>query len=977
MVLKQDFVFFISDFAMGKRRRLGKPSVPLVDPASNEAAATATTATKVLFDCFNTLPDAEAELTNGHVLFAFYQAGKNGMQTAKNLQAAGFCTGVDITSLSLKINKMQKEDASHRKKIILDKYQNFCLAKWDTSKLKKMLVTTTAPPSDDSSTLHSIPHADLTDLSHPSASVSFVTPVRQTPSESPLKTRSVSRCSNCRKKNLDVRLCLKSKQEACRKQAKVMSELKETFKPQWQLKATIARRDSTISKQKSLIKSLKKEIEKLKKKIAVLSNHLEVTRLKLKAEQSSAKKAAKKQENNHEKVRRELELHNDNILCQLEEAQSAQKENCPVNELHKSGRAHSDLMRLIVYSCLQGNTPVGEVPGLIRRITSLLSIELSKMDIPNHESTVATWALELGVWSDCQVAEFLYTQQKICLAFDATTQDGVHVNAVHVTYKEKCYVLGLDQLPGGTAVDYATHIISTLQRFAKLYSSFNAVDYDHVLKQMLSNITCVMTDRAIVNQAAIRIIEEECEISLSHVNCNLHPIDSITSKCKTEVQAYEKVNKVSCPQLFSGACLNEKFVLGMNTLRFKDGSGSPSDVKAVLDEHKLPRGLISRYRGNRLHILFHLSFVYFSHIDVFSELLSHADTTLKSALKQCLAIPLTIAELHAFSLFGKLVTSPWMSKFYSNTSGLSFVDCIDVVRNVVSRIENVTPHLAVNYVFPSDMFGNPIDMNSNPRLWAIESQDVIDLQIVMLKGAVTVLKKQYGTLFDLSTLQLIELGEQSAGARIHNIDAEEIVGMFSAAQTKAPNATIPYISSRIRAKKNLTLQTLIENRPSSASFEKVIHAAGRIRRTRKAEKDRLVQELRKRISQKRQMREEASRRKLQRTLESLRVDGSIDRGAIEQSLPEYCDEVDTIVLLLSGEATGEAIVHNWAEGDQFMIVPYCGKVGAFTTKGRKKPKAGYKVMYWKEGEDPDNAEECFMLANELVCDYLLGDLVFS
>ena len=44
-------------------------------------------------------------------------------------------------------------------------------------------------------------------------------------------------------------------------------------------------------------------------------------------------------------------------------------------------------------------------------------------------------ARELGVMSDLQVGEILMHTSNLMLGFDATTQEGVHINSVHITDK--------------------------------------------------------------------------------------------------------------------------------------------------------------------------------------------------------------------------------------------------------------------------------------------------------------------------------------------------------------------------------------------------------------------------------------------------------------------------------------------------------------------------------------------------------------
>jgi len=46
-----------------------------------------------------------------------------------------------------------------------------------------------------------------------------------------------------------------------------------------------------------------------------------------------------------------------------------------------------------------------------------------------------------------------------------------------------------------------------------------------------------------------------------------------------------------------------------------------------------------------------------------------------------------------------------------------------------------------------------------------------------------------------------QLKQETKSARSHNIDTEEVMGMFSAGKHKAKSATISFLSARMRAKK--------------------------------------------------------------------------------------------------------------------------------------------------------------------------------
>ena len=69
-----------------------------------------------------------------------------------------------------------------------------------------------------------------------------------------------------------------------------------------------------------------------------------------------------------------------------------------------------------------------------------------------------------------------------------------------------------------------------------------------------------------------------------------------------------------------------------------------------------------------------------------------------------------------------------------------------------------------------------------------------------LSAIVVVLERQYKRYFSVDVTE--QLRKETESARSHNIDAEEVMGMFSAAKDHAPNATLCYLSSRIRAQKN-------------------------------------------------------------------------------------------------------------------------------------------------------------------------------
>ena len=110
---------------------------------------------------------------------------------------------------------------------------------------------------------------------------------------------------------------------------------------------------------------------------------------------------------------------------------------------------------------------------------------------------------ELGIISELQTAEIAFSTKNLTVGFDATTQEGVHVNVVHLTTDSSCMFVAIDQLAGGTAYDYMSHITKSVDNLAKLYSDFYQKQCTDVRSAISGNITNTISDRVAVNHATI------------------------------------------------------------------------------------------------------------------------------------------------------------------------------------------------------------------------------------------------------------------------------------------------------------------------------------------------------------------------------------------------------------------------------------------------------------------------------------------
>ena len=148
-------------------------------------------------------------------------------------------------------------------------------------------------------------------------------------------------------------------------------------------------------------------------------------------------------------------------------------------------------------------------------------------------------ARELGSIAELQTADSILHNRNVTLGFDATTQEGIHVNSIHFTTKTDCVDAAVDELPGGTGEDYANHITQTVDSLAETYCYFNDADYQTASGNVISNITSTMSARCAANTAALRLVQAAWKKPLHELNCHLHPLDTIASSTRTTLKRLE------------------------------------------------------------------------------------------------------------------------------------------------------------------------------------------------------------------------------------------------------------------------------------------------------------------------------------------------------------------------------------------------------------------------------------------------------
>ena len=559
----------------------------------------------------------------------------------------------------------------------------------------------------------------------------------------------------------------------------------------------------------------------------------------------------------------------------------------------------------------------------------------------------------------------LMMNSNLTLGFDATTQEGVHINSVHITSKDDCYVISIDQLPGGTAEDYQHHICSFLNRLADIYSTYTTdKSYEVCRREMIANITNTMTDTAIVNHATIVRVCEEWGKSMNELNCHLHPLDTIASATRSTLKSLE----MGKGKLFGNDCFAGNIVLQMNKFRFKDGKGDPKGFTTFLDDNALPRGLIPRYRGNRLHVLFHICGIFTEHHDLLVHFIRHGAVScggLQAAILSDFGTATAMGEMRVLGLIGKLLTGPWMTKFYTSASNqVSHVHGISIVRAVIEtgKITIVNPSSVLSTT--TDFFGNPLlKLQEEPADRAMFCNMVKEC----LTTVVTVLLRQYDRYFKLEITDA--LIEETESARTHNIDAEEIMGMFSAAKEHAPNATLCYLSSRIRAQKNCVVD-YIDTLDTERRDQVVNTSISLARKQRQAKRKRMLdirEELSRRIALKREKKEISDRTKVEKQLRSSEMNVVRDFSHLEETAQSDLADI------LAGKVVGRRICHIWYNREMRSKTMYNGKV----EKLKKKAGGTYVIGYWSQVEGYDDAVDYDVSIYEMAADFVCDDLTMA
>ncbi|XP_023819113.1 uncharacterized protein LOC105357363 isoform X2 [Oryzias latipes] len=588
---------------------------------------------------YGNIPDAPP-LRNGHVLSIFFQQKRKVTQTIQEIsKILGSNVVVKPWQINYLLKKTIRKNPHFTRESDKQHFQDLCD--------QEFTCHTSAQPSPEAPSV-----SDEFKLSHPSTSqfeevlaptvmpsspltVSEVTAEEEpcTSSTPPTAVRTSQRTPltpGCKKIKKRLAFVMKTKSEMKKKYCESVKSLQVKLKSSsvQQLKylnQDVKRKKQIIAKKNNIISLLRKEIksgpdmeqlESLRKRLSYeKKKNLQLRKYRKSKRVAETSVCGESDDSQHFTAaatvklqsRRIRELENENLILQ-DRIEALTNKPCQIFE--RDGKIYPFDLRMVVYDHILNNVPTRSVPILIEKFAQRAGFTL---DAVPHRATVEQMVRELGVVSDFQVAEFLLSNQDVTLGFDATTQEGLHVNEIHFTSDSDCLVMSLDLLPGGTAEDYQLHIQESLSRVADVYTKIYDCNFENIRKTMIANIKNTLTDRVAVNHATICQLEEAWGVSFNELNCHLHPLETIARSCRSTLKDAETVRG----SLFGNDCIAGNIVLAVNKFRYKDGKGDPRGFVSFLERSGLPKGLLPRYRGNRLHVLFVICQQLMYHYDLF------------------------------------------------------------------------------------------------------------------------------------------------------------------------------------------------------------------------------------------------------------------------------------------------------------------------------------------------------------------------
>ena len=328
--------------------------------------------------------------------------------------------------------------------------------------------------------------------------------------------------------------------------------------------------------------------------------------------------------------------------------------------------------------------------------------------------------------------------------------------------------------------------------------------------------------------------------------------------------------------------------------------------------------------------------------------------------------------MHIVGLLGKMLTGPWMQVFYTAAQqDLSHIDAIDVVRRVMGALKDAAVNPLIILDCTKDFFGRDLG-DADETLKSLRQQPAdkelfCSMMSTCIHAIVDVLERQYRRYLEMEVTD--ELREETQTARLHNINSEELMGMFSTGKEQAKNVNVDFLTARMRARKNQVVPWLDEMFDEKRKHI-VMWSIGRARRKRRANRnkvDAVRKEMSVRAANKRQKKSEKERKAVEKKLKEM------DINDINQVFPELEQNVCSMLSdILTGRVVGRTICHTWYDESTGEKTVWSGKV---EKQRRRSGTNFYSIAYWSEDETYKDSTDYDIPKIALATDLIFADLI--
>ena len=404
--------------------------------------------------------------------------------------------------------------------------------------------------------------------------------------------------------------------------------------------------------------------------------------------------------------------------------------------------------------------------------------------------------------------------------------------------------------------------------------------------------------------------------------------------------------------------------------RYNQKSGDVPGFKTFLKSHDLSPGIILRYVGNRIHVLFHMAGTVIMILQELITFLSRYSSKKKlgNAVLGDLKNPAILVQLQVLGLLGKHLTGPWMVIFYKNAEKKANLRMRPHIMTAMAGLRKLETNPELLLTSATDVFKRPIE--NDAVLTALRNAPPNDqfnsLAVTLVKSSITVLDRQLERYIsgDLAS-PTPEMFEICSSAPNNNFHAERVLGKFSAQFARAPNATTGFLDAKTKAAANHTLE-YVTSQPNTVQTQMMAFArrVGACRRKEISDREKEVdKEMLKRQRALAQKQDTKERRKVDKRVKSLLIDGDVEGliGEVEESMKGLVRKV-----LEKGDVEGIRVSHMWSVEEE-DIEFHGALIGFRDSKGKRM----IQIRYHQEGQESVFEE---IETHVFVTDAVVGDL---